>query len=423
MDGSGRPSHRIALVSNITKSKQAKEMLDALNGSLVERTNLAEQRAVQIQQLAMELTKAEDRERQRLASILHDDFQQMLAYLKLQLSTFPRSANSGPKLDLLDRVIGDCIDRCRNLSHELKPVTSNRSDFPGALGLLCQRMMKLYGLAVALEVGSDAEIRSSVLCSLLIRSIRELLFNIVKHSGTNTAAIQVQRDGPLMEILISDDGKGCDPDELKGKRDRQEAFGLFDIEDRIRFLGGRMQVDTACGKGFCIRLRVPGDIFCASEKTGAIPAVSIPPVARDAGGAAVAAMAADASRPIRVLLADDHDLIREGLANLLMNQEGIEIVGMAADGRQAVALTTGLKPDVVLMDVSMPVMNGIDATALIVRAGSGASIIGLTMHDDAETRRAMLNAGACECLSKAISAQDLIQGIRTAFAHRHAAAV
>jgi CheY-like chemotaxis protein len=117
-------------------------------------------------------------------------------------------------------------------------------------------------------------------------------------------------------------------------------------------------------------------------------------------------------KPIRVLLADDHQILREGLATLLREQPGIEVVGEAADGRQAVDLTLDVRPDVVLMDVTMPVLSGIEATRHIKAALPGATIIGLSMHEADEVATAMRDAGASAYLSKSGSPEALVEAIR-----------
>ena len=113
-----------------------------------------------------------------------------------------------------------------------------------------------------------------------------------------------------------------------------------------------------------------------------------------------------------MLLADDHALLREGLARLLDAEPDIEVVGQARDGMEAVRLASTLRPDLVLMDVSMPCLDGIEATRAIRSEFPGIRIIGLSMLDETEWAQAMRDAGA-ECfLSKAGPAADLLTAIR-----------
>ncbi len=115
---------------------------------------------------------------------------------------------------------------------------------------------------------------------------------------------------------------------------------------------------------------------------------------------------------IRVLLADDHDILREGLASLLDDVEGIRVVGEAADGITAVEMATRLRPDVVLMDITMPRLSGIDATRRIKALLPGMRVIVLSMHTVEDMADALRDAGADDYLSKGSPAEELIGAIR-----------
>lgn len=116
---------------------------------------------------------------------------------------------------------------------------------------------------------------------------------------------------------------------------------------------------------------------------------------------------------IRLLLAEDHTILRQGLAQILDQESDIEIVGEAENGEQAVTLATQVLPDVVLMDMSMPIMNGIEAAREIHRGLPDVRIIGLSMYEDEESVKAMLAAGASLYLCKTGPTQTLIQAIRS----------
>jgi DNA-binding NarL/FixJ family response regulator len=118
---------------------------------------------------------------------------------------------------------------------------------------------------------------------------------------------------------------------------------------------------------------------------------------------------------IRLLLAEDHPVVRAGLERLLANEEDIELVGAAADGAEAVEIAGRLRPDVVLMDLSMPVMDGIDATRRITEAHDGAvSVVVLTSFADREQVMEALDAGASGYLLKDAEPEELVRGIRAA---------
>lgn len=115
---------------------------------------------------------------------------------------------------------------------------------------------------------------------------------------------------------------------------------------------------------------------------------------------------------IRILLADDHAIVRESLARLLQMQEGLQVVGVASDGQEAVDLAMATRPDVIVMDVSMPRLNGIQATRRIKAALPDVRVIGLSMHAAADMAADMRLAGAAHYLVKTSAPADLIRLIR-----------
>lgn len=119
-------------------------------------------------------------------------------------------------------------------------------------------------------------------------------------------------------------------------------------------------------------------------------------------------------KPVRVLIADDHALVRAGLRLLLEALEGVEAVGEASNGREAIALAAKLRPDVVLMDIMMPELNGLDATARIVAADSSARVVILSMSTGEETVLPALRAGATGYLLKDVTPVELELAIRAA---------
>src|ERR1041385_4979272 len=117
---------------------------------------------------------------------------------------------------------------------------------------------------------------------------------------------------------------------------------------------------------------------------------------------------------IKVLLADDHVVVRQGLRALLAAEEDIEIVGEADKGRQAVQLAAKLLPDVVVMDIAMPVLNGLEATRQITRNVPSAKVLVLSSYSDDEYVQQLTQAGAGGYLVKQTAATDLLKAIREA---------
>lgn len=120
----------------------------------------------------------------------------------------------------------------------------------------------------------------------------------------------------------------------------------------------------------------------------------------------------EAVKRIRVLVVDDHAVVRDGIRAVLALQRDMQVVGEAADGKDALEKAIELMPDVVLMDIVMPVMNGLDATREICRECEGAKVLVLTQYDDEENMQASCEAGALGFIPKAAASSRLLSGIR-----------
>lgn len=118
---------------------------------------------------------------------------------------------------------------------------------------------------------------------------------------------------------------------------------------------------------------------------------------------------------IRVLLVEDHAVVREGTAELINRQIDMVVVGEAGDGQQAVELAGRLQPDVVLMDVALPVLDGISATRKIKEAGPTIAVLALSAHDEDQYVFALLEAGAAGYLLKTVRGNELVEGVRAVY--------
>ena len=114
-------------------------------------------------------------------------------------------------------------------------------------------------------------------------------------------------------------------------------------------------------------------------------------------------------RAVRVLLVDDHAMVRQGLRSILDSYADLDVVGEAADGQDAVIMARSLRPDVVVMDVNLPLLDGVEATRILRREQDDITIIGISVRNDPQVRSAMTEAGAVDFLPKESAASRLYE--------------
>ena len=357
-------------------------------------------RAEQLRALASELTLTEQRERRRLAQVLHDNLQQMLVAAKMKVKrakTKTRDDELSRALRGIDDLLDQSITESRSLTIELSPPVLFDRGLVGGLEWLARQFQEKHQLPVALDLDADGEPADEPLRIFLFQAARELLFNTVKHAQAQSAQMCLTReDEDRLRLTVVDDGQGFDPVQAKHD-DTLSGFGLFSIRERLELMGGRLEIFSASGLGTKMVVEVSGGRPQSATETASPPAVA-PEPATEPGS----------SRRLRVVLADDHPVLRKGLADLLREQPQIEVVGEARDGQEAIDLAIQRSPDVVLMDVTMPRLTGIEATRRITAKFPTIRVIGLSMHEDEDMARAMREAGAVAYVNKSEAADTLV---------------
>ncbi len=435
-DSAGQLLGGFGITQDITDRRRAEEALreanEQLENKVQQRTAELAQRAMQLRALARELTLSEQRERRRMAKLLHDHLQQLLVGAKFRLTVLGRHEDPVVQqaTQEVEKLIDDAIIASRSLTAELYPPALHEGGLGPGLEWLARWMADKHGLIVELSMDADIPPPGEEVKVLLFESVRELLFNAVKHARAGSAAVNVRGvEGRELRITVSDTGSGFDPTALRQAGLSGGGFGLFSVRERLDLIGGRMEIDSAPGRGSRVMLTAP--LSAGSAAAPAAAAVSPPPVmgeqavharslsgelATEPLGSELAVESPRPGAPIRVLLADDHVVMREGLARLLAQEPDIEIVGQAANGAEAVMQAARLLPDVILMDMSMPKLNGVEATRAIRNEFRDIRIIGLSMFQEPDRARALIDAGAVDYLSKSGPPQALIAAIRACMA-------
>lgn len=237
--------HVLGIVQDVTVRKRAHADL--------------RRRTLQLAQLASQLTLAEDRERLRLAGMLHDHLQQLLVGARFQ-TELVRSETTSPQhgrhLDLAISTLGEAIEMARAITTDLSPPILFHGELPAALEWLAQEMARKHDLAVAIEVAEWDGDLPEVTTSVLFTAVKELLLNVVKHAGVKEATVRLRRRGHAVRLDVVDAGAGF---ELRtdGGEATNSHFGLFSIRERIQALGGKVGIHSTPGQGTRIGIVLP----------------------------------------------------------------------------------------------------------------------------------------------------------------------
>lgn len=374
------------------------ESRDQLEQRIRERTNALEEKTSQLRLLTGELILSEQRERRRIAKVLHDNLQQILVSAKYRAATLGRSEDPTTKVAgrEIEELVGEAIKESRTLGSELNPAVIREGDLRTAMEWLVSYMAAENSLPVELRMDENFGQLDENAKILLFESTRELLSNAARHGKAPNAEVRVHSrpDENMLQIDVLDQGAGFDPSALSKK-----GFGLWRVRSRLELVGGRLEINSSVGKGSRLSIMMP------LPETTPVQTKSPAEISTPRSEKFVSSM-------IRLLIVDDHAVMRQGLSTSLGQEPDIAIIGEAADGKTALEKVRKLRPDVVLMDLGMPKMGGIEATKIIHSEMPGVRVIGLSMFEERERAYAMIEAGAVAYLSKSCSVDTLTSTIR-----------
>ena len=394
---------------------QLRAMIESLEERVVERTQelsdantlleteMAER--VQVEETRRELAVAE--ERNRLAREIHDTLAQSLFGIMIQMETAGKLLVHEPETaSVAIRSARDLarrgVEEARRSIWDLQP----RELASGGLIEAVRREVTRAGeeeVQISLAVEGD-EPASVDKCNQLaaLRIIQEAVTNVRRHAHAKKATVVLKYDPPEIQIGVSDDGVGFDPSGAQGKLSpTRGGFGLTSMQERARLAGGNIEINSAPGVGTQIEVRIP---FQTEEGK-----------AREAKKDSCTAILGKhgASEDIRVMIADDHALVRLGIRNMLEHSAGVKVVGEAGDGEDAIEKIGTLAPDVVLMDIQMPKLDGVETVRRLRALGLEPPVILLSVYHRDEYIFEGLRAGARGYLLKDVAEDELVRAIRT----------
>ena len=393
------------LLNEINQRKTLEESLRASEQKSSKRLEKSRALQIELRLLSRRLISVQEEERKRISRELHDLIAQTLTGINLQLEMLKVKAVSDAKefdqkIERTQQQIETSVDAVHRFARDLRPAVLDDLGLIPALKAFLKGFLKDTGIRVSLTAFAGVEKLSSVDRTVLYRVAQEALNNTSQHAEASRAEVGIHQLEEAVSMKIHDDGKGFPVDSDAFLGEQSERLGLLGMRERVEMVGGTFRVQSAPGQGTTVCVEIPSLDTKTQKPRLNQPARTSPTIQMSA---------------ITILLAEDHTIVREGLRALLASENDIEIIGEGGDGRTIVKLATKLRPDVVVMDIAMPQMNGIEATRQILRELPETKIIILSAHSDDAYVEQVMALGAKGYLIKQSAAHALAESIRRVF--------
>jgi PAS domain S-box-containing protein len=357
-----------------------------------------------LRQLSARLLQIQDDERRRIARDLHDITGQKIAFQSIILSQLldvkSKNLDSKSKSALAEclAVTGQISEEIRTLSYILHPPLLDELGLVSAVPWYTQGFENRTGIHVDVNIPKNLVRLSPDVEVTLFRIIQESLTNVHRYSGSATASIRIHSDGKDVTLEISDSGRGIRSEALKPAAATVASLGvgIQGMRERMRQLGGRLEIESQPEQGTIVTAILP--LPQAQPEPSSQPATA-------SGGLRK-----------RILIADDHEVLRQGVRMTLQGEPDWEVCGEAADGKEAVEKALALNPDLVIVDINMPLINGLDTVRRIRRDRPHIKALVFTVHESDQTVREIIAAGAQGYLSKGSGGRDLVEVVKSLFA-------
>jgi PAS domain S-box-containing protein len=247
-EAKGQPPYSIAVVEDIALRKQTQEQLEESERNL--------------RYLAAQLLTAQERERQRISRDLHDDLGQSLVVFKLQLEAIEREEPANltvlrQKLAIQIAFIDDIVNNVRRLCMDLRPTTLDALGLIVALKRLFKEFSALYDIKFSLDLEDVRGLLSPQAQIIIYRIFQESLTNIAKYAQATRIAVTIKRENGTVFFTVEDNGKGFDLEQVRTRKDGKRGLGLVAMEERVRMLGGTLEMQSQKGVGTKISFKTP----------------------------------------------------------------------------------------------------------------------------------------------------------------------
>jgi PAS domain S-box-containing protein len=391
------PNRELGLEAICAVATELTEIVDANQALRITETSL--------RQLSARLLQLQDEERRRIARDLHDITGQKIAVLSMSLDrlarlTEQRKPEAKESIKESRDIVSQIGEEIRTLSYILHPPLLDECGLASAVHWYAEGFQKRSSIKLEVEVDADLPRLPADAETTLFRVVQESLTNVHRYSGSSSAKIRISKSSGEVLLEVIDYGHGIKSGTARAKLDGQAPLGVGipGMRERLHQLGGELSVDFGTS-GTRVAATLPIRKSADGESDESQSSLSL-----------TIRSAEDARR--RILIADDHELMRRGLRGLLESHDEWAVCGEAVEGNEAVRKSTELRPDLVIMDVNLPGLSGIEAAQQIRLEREAAKILFFTVHDSDEIIREIVGVGALGYVAKSRASQDLIEAVR-----------
>ncbi|MEF7638198.1 hybrid sensor histidine kinase/response regulator transcription factor [Bacillus thuringiensis] len=317
-------------------------------------------------------------ERDRLSKDLHDTMGHSYTSIIMGMETLRmelKSKEGEQQLDSLLQLARNSMEEVRLYLHQLD-LSQESLSLAVTLQQLTEEFKKHTKVNVRTRIIGDEYMVSKQSKMTLYRSLQESLTNAVRHGNSTEIIVSLHFEPQQIRLDVQDNGYGVE--------EWKDGFGLTAMKERVSQSQGRVIVYSEKGEGTLISCVLPKQVQLSNEQ-------------------------------ISLCIIDDHSFIRESLHTILDGQEDLQVVGMAEDGERAMELCERLKPDVVLMDLEMPNLDGIHATKMIKEQWPDIRVLILSTFQNTERAKEIIRNGADGYVLKSIDARELAESIRLVY--------
>jgi PAS domain S-box-containing protein len=373
---------------------------------LVEANEALRSNEESLRQLSARLLKLQDEERRHIARDLHDITGQKLAAQSMALAKVLNRKAAGLDQES-QHLLVECVtlsnqvsDEIRTLSYLLHPPLLDELGLSSAVRWYAEGYERRTGIKVEVKIPLDFGRLSPDVEVALFRVIQESLSNVQRYSESPRAYVRLKRSSSdEIQVQIGDFGKGIHPATLNTSTHTAAPIGvgIQGMRERMRQLGGKLEITSRLKHGTLVTATLPMVHPQANPSAESITNTTVQSVTNQ--GTDTPAPGRDTPRK-QILIADDHEMLRRGIRNALEDRQDWQICGEAVDGQEAVNKVNTLRPDLVILDINMPVLNGLAAVRQILRNRPQTKIVIFTVHDSEQTLKEIQAAGAHAYVSK-----------------------